>query len=324
MSRLIIRIRQYELPKQRPSRRWALGLYLLAGAGLFISSLLCGVLFRNVDAQYTLTVVDLLFYLPFVALPILLGVRRRPETLEAYRPGGLSLSNAILIALLAVAGLLFMNSLTVLWSILLQKLGLVFPASNVPTPTGKGSLMLSIFTVAVLPAICEEFLFRGAIFSALEPEGTRHAMVISSLLFMGLHGSLNGAPVQFLLGMIICYLTWSCNSIYAGMIYHMVHNATTVILMYIQSGLDVTAEAPDYLAAIGGLTGVFALLLDMLLLGGLMLLLLRPFRIRALLSGAPKMPRKKIPLSRKGRWAVVIIIVLLLTLYALTLLGALL
>ena len=246
----------------------ALGLYLLAGAGLFISSLLCGVLFRNVDAQYTLTVVDLLFYLPFVALPILLGVRRRPETLEAYRPGGLSLSNAILIALLAVAGLLFMNSLTVLWSILLQKLGLIFPASNVPTPTGKGGLILSIFTVAVLPAICEEFLFRGAIFSALEPEGTRHAMVISSLLFkkspistasprfMGLHGSLNGAPVQFLLGMIICYLTWSCNSIYAGMIYHMVHNATTVILMYIQSGLDVTAEAPDYLAAIGGLTGV--------------------------------------------------------------------
>ena len=324
MSKLIVRIRQYEPPKQRPKRSWALGMYLLAGAGLFISSILCGALFQNADAQHTLLIVGLLFYLPFIVLPIFLGVRRQPETLEAYRPDGLSLSNVILIVLLAVVGLFVTADVTVLWSIPLQKLGLSFPTSNIPTPVGKSELILSIFTVAVLPAICEEFLFRGAIFSALEPEGTRYAMVISSLLFMGLHGSLNGAPAQFLLGMLICYLTWCCNSIYAGMIYHTVHNAASTILLYIQSGSNAAAETADMLTAIGGLPGIASLLLNMLLLGGLMLLLLRPFRIRALLSGVPKMPRKKIPLSRNGRWAVAIIIVFLLIFYALTTFGALL
>ena len=139
MSKLIVRIRQYEPPKQRPKRGWALGMYLLAGAGLFISSILCGALFPNADAQHTLLIVGLLFYLPFIALPIFLGVRRRPETLEAYRPDGLSLSNVILIVLLAVVGLFVTADVTVLCRFRCKSSGSASPQAIFLRPWARAS-----------------------------------------------------------------------------------------------------------------------------------------------------------------------------------------
>ncbi len=324
MSKILVHVKPLPQPEKRPTRRFALGLYLICCVGLLVSSVLNSLVTAGMEAQPALLVSDLLFYLPFMALPIFLNIRRNPETLEAYRPGGLSLGTAISVSLLALLGFFLTTDLTLLWTILLQKLGIPPLTSGVPDPQNMRELMLSIFSVAVLPAVCEEFCFRGAIFSALEACGTKRAMILSSLLFTGLHASLSGAPAEFLLGLVMCFLTFSCNSIYAGMIYHTVHNAASVIVTYMQSSSAESEAVTDYFTAVGGLPGVLSVFSSMALTGVLFVLVLKPFRLRAALLGVQPLPRKKEKYG-KAEIALIVGIVLMLTLlYTITTFSALL
>ena len=153
--------------------------------------------------------------------------------------------------------------------------------------------------------------------SAFEGEGTRRAMVISSLLFMLMHGSLIGAPAEFLLGMIIAALVIYTDSIYAGLIYHTVHNTATVLLQFMQERLPVTEEIPaDYFTAIGGFAGLVVLLVEVLITAALIRLMLRGFRMRAALQGRGLVRGAHVRLSR-GEWALLIVgVALTLILYA--------
>ena len=310
MSKVFVHVRPLPQPQERPTRRFALGLYLLCCAGLVVASAVSAFVTQGMNAQVAMLVDDLIFYLPFMALPIFLNLKRRPGTLEAYRPGGLRLGTLISIVLLALLGYLFTNDLTLLWAILLQKLGIPLTQSGIADPQSTRELILAILSVAVVPSICEEFCFRGAIFSALETGGTRRAMVLSSLLFTGLHASISGAPAEFLLGLMMCYLSYTCNSVYAGMIYHTVHNTTSLLVSYTQS--SGTGEAvTDYLSAIGGLSGVVSLIFGLILNGILLFLLLRPFKLRAMLTGIQALPRKR---EKPDRWELLLIICIVLAL----------
>ena len=78
---------------------------------------------------------------------------------------------------------------------------------------------------AVLPAVCEETLFRGALLSAWEEKGSAKAMLIVSVLFMLLHGSVTGIPSELAAGLILCFLAISTGSVFAGIIFHTVYNS---------------------------------------------------------------------------------------------------
>ena len=322
MSKVFVHVKPLPQPEARPSRRFALGLYLLCCAGLIVSSVIGGFVTQDMNAQTGQLVDDLIFYLPFMALPIALKLRHEPKTLTAYRPGGFGLGTTISIVLLALLGFLFTNDLTLLWAVLLQKLGIPLAQSGITDPQNTRELMLAVLSVAVIPSICEEFCFRGAIFSALEAGGTRRAMILSSLLFTGLHASISGAPAEFLLGLMMCYLTYACNSIYAGMIYHTVHNTTSLLVSYTQSSGSSEAVT-DYLSAIGGLSGVISLIFGLILNGILLFLLLRPFKLRAMLTGIQVLPRKR---EKPDRWELLLIICIALALaflYSMALVAAL-
>ena len=286
----------------RPSRRAGLILWCIAAAGLLLSVLPTAWLLAGraeMDAQLRLLIANLAYYLPFVALPLLLYVLRRSGTGASLRPNPISLFNTIAIVALALLGVVLVNALAVLWAIPLQALGLEITGSSLPIPGDSRGLALLLFTAAVLPAVCEEFLFRGAILASLEPGGTRRAMVVTAVLFMMLHGSIVGMPTQLLLGLVLAALVVYCDSIYAGLIYHTVHNAAAVILQYLQQSQPAAeaVESVRYLDAIGGMQGVLMLLVEILILGAAMLFTLRMFRMRARLSGAVEQPREKRPLK---------------------------
>ena len=307
-------------PSPRPTRRNALLLYLLSGAGLYAASLLLGVFsgaLQNADANLVNLAYNLFYYLCFLALPLALSVKRRPEILPALRPNPISRPGVLLIVAMALMGVFLVNDITVLWAIPFQKLGFNVDAAGLTLPTDRMGLMLCVFYIAVLPGICEEFLFRGMLLSAFEGEGTRRAMVISSLLFMLMHGSLIGAPAEFLLGMIIAALVIYTDSIYAGLIYHTVHNTATVLLQFMQERLPVTEEIPaDYFTAIGGFAGLVVLLVEVLITAALIRLMLRGFRMRAALQGRGLVRGAHVRLSR-GEWALLIVgVALTLILYA--------
>ena len=308
-------------PEQRPTRKNALVLYLLSGIGLYAASLLLGAFsgaLQGADANLVALAYNLFFYLCFLALPLALSVKRRREILPALRPNPISLPSVLLIVAMALLGVFLVNDITLIWSIPFQKLGFDVTAGGLEVPLDRMGLLLCVVYVAVLPGICEEFLFRGMLLSAFEGEGTRRAMVLTSLLFMLMHGSLIGAPTEFILGLIIASLVIYTDSIYAGLIYHTVHNAATVLLQFVQQRLPAAEEIPaDYLTAIGGLPGLLVLLVEVTLTAAMLRLMLRIFRARAQLRGVRMVQGARLRLSR-GEWALLIAGVLLTALLYVT------
>lgn len=324
MSDLHIHIdRRVPKPEKRPTRLSAFILWFIAAAGLlafpFISPLLNPVL-GGLNPHVQMLITNLLYYLLFAALPVFLLAKRTPGLYTAYRPNPISLFNTICVVVIALLGMFFANDLAVLWAIPLQKLGFDVLSSSLPAATNTFELMLSVLYVAVLPGVCEEFLFRGAILSAFEDEGTKRAMWFSSLLFMLVHGTIAGAPTQFILGLILSYLVVWTDSIYAGLIYHTTHNAAAVILQFAQDRTAAAAETPaqaTILEMIGGMEGVGMLAMEVLFSGAMILLTLKMFRLRGRLSGIAAETGEKKPL-RPAELAILMLgLMLCCALYAL-------
>ncbi|HRI66826.1 MAG TPA: ABC transporter permease subunit/CPBP intramembrane protease [Polyangium sp.] len=93
---------------------------------------------------------------------------------------------------------------------------------------------LLLVIVALSPAICEEALFRGFLFSGLLRAGPWLALIGSSLLFGLAHGSIYRMIPTVSLGFIIGFTRWKTNSIVPGAIIHCVNNGLAVTLLYYQ------------------------------------------------------------------------------------------
>lgn len=97
------------------------------------------------------------------------------------------------------------------------------------TKESTGLLVLSAGLTCVIAPICEEFLFRGYIFTALRGSaGTLPAALITGLLFGGVHAT--SAPVADLLplaalGFGLCLLYRYTGSLYPGIAAHSLNNS---------------------------------------------------------------------------------------------------
>ncbi len=103
-------------------------------------------------------------------------------------------------------------------------------------------LGLVLAGVVLAPALCEEFFFRGLVFTGLYVHhGTRAAVLGSSLLFAVVHFS---RPLQFpaffLFGLFLAALVYWTHSIYPAVLAHAINNlvSTVGINLKIHLGLD--------------------------------------------------------------------------------------
>ncbi len=98
---------------------------------------------------------------------------------------------------------------------------------------GVDNIWISLVVVALLPAICEEFLFRGVIYSAaksvLKPRG---AILLTSLLFSAFHIDLIRLIPTFILGVLLCYVTYKSGSIICAILLHFVNNSIAILSIY--------------------------------------------------------------------------------------------
>ena len=92
---------------------------------------------------------------------------------------------------------------------------------------GAAPMWAVILVIALLPALCEEFAFRGFILSGFRHRGHDwRAIIFTSLFFAITHTILFQQFNAFLLGMLLGYLAVKSRSIWPPVIYHFVHNAT--------------------------------------------------------------------------------------------------
>ncbi len=91
----------------------------------------------------------------------------------------------------------------------------------------------TLFVVAVVPAICEELMFRGYLLSAAEKKmNYRKAILFVALVFGIYHMSIVQFFTTAFLGIIMGYVVHKSGSIIPSMIMHFVNNASSCVLMY--------------------------------------------------------------------------------------------
>lgn len=109
-------------------------------------------------------------------------------------------------------------------------------ASTSINPTSWGTFFLSVFVLAILPAIGEELIFRGIILNGLRTRFNDIAsMFISAILFALMHQNLQQLIYPFLLGSIMAWAVVRSGSLISSVIIHFTNNFLVVLLTFIQN-----------------------------------------------------------------------------------------
>ena len=157
--------------------------------------------------------------------------------------------------------------------------------------------------------MCEELLFRGFVLAAWETRGTRFAIGVTAALFMLLHGNILGLPVYLALGLLIGYLVYALDSIYAGIVFHTVYNTACLVIPYLLSGSEAAEAAAGAMPSGGAM--VLSIGLELLMTAAMIAMLLNAVRLRSRLAGVTPIPRIRRPLTGRERWMLAAAVVLM-------------
>lgn len=111
--------------------------------------------------------------------------------------------------------------------------------------TSVGDLLLQLFVVALIPAVCEELFFRGAV-QQLFRQWTNNAhvaIVITAIIFTLAHGDIYGLVPRFVLGLLLGYLFYLSGSLLVNISAHFFNNALIVVLYNLYNN-GVIATSP--------------------------------------------------------------------------------
>lgn len=93
------------------------------------------------------------------------------------------------------------------------------------------NIFVSLLLVAVLPAITEELIFRGALLNGLSRNySKKKGIVISAILFAIVHLNPWQFVPAFVLGIFLAWICLETQSIYLCMFIHFINNAISVII----------------------------------------------------------------------------------------------
>ena len=234
--------RRFFRPALRPTAAQALMLAaLLFPLTFYVQSFLSEGTDGFVDTMKWLVGVQ--FIGMFVLLPLGVAAFLKIDILETFRwrrPPAL--------AWLA-AGLMGISSWALAHEFLLFQTQVLKPSSamaefaeKIQSELAMSPLWLVLFLMALVPAVTEEFLFRGFILSGLRSGMKKwSAIVLVSLIFGIYHFMIDRLPITVLLGMVLAYLCWQSGSLWPGIVFHAMHNGISMVL----------ATSPEWVERIG-------------------------------------------------------------------------
>lgn len=123
-------------------------------------------------------------------------------------------------------GLVLMMGTILVGMLLTSITSMLFPESA-ESMTGSMEAIYSygygvcLLLIALLPAVCEELLFRGFLLSSLEHTMKKRAAILTAAIVFGLyHMNLVQTPTTALIGMALCYVAVQSESLLPGMLMH--------------------------------------------------------------------------------------------------------
>ncbi len=119
-----------------------------------------------------------------------------------------------------------------------------------------GATIRLILAYGLLPAFCEELVFRGILCAEHEKHGILYSAVVSALFFAFLHFDLTALPVYLFAGVLLSVVMYVTRSTVAAMVVHLGYNLFGI---FIQAGLSGYCQGT-------GSIGLLVVLLIVLLL----------------------------------------------------------
>lgn len=189
---------------------------------LYSSRLIDTALLTRENEYAAVIVLQLVIFLVPAAFYIrALGLDFTRFRISLFGPGQLLLLISGLVAL--TSGTILIDHFTVGDSAFAGNYDLwgVFISKNEGTAASSAYLILAY---AALPALCEEFVFRGLLISEYEKRSSTAAVLLSSIFFALLHFDIERFPTYFFAGLLLALILYASRSLLAVMAVHFCHN----------------------------------------------------------------------------------------------------
>lgn len=171
--------------------------------------------------------------IPFLVIYFILKRKGAVEGLPYEKPA--DVKSSVFLTMLSIPTMILSSvAINFVSAIFQTMIGVEFTSNvgetNVATFPG---IIMATLSIAVVPAVIEEFAVRGAIMQPLRKYGDKFAIILSALFFSLLHGNMFQIPYTFVGGLILGYLAVKTKSMWPPMILHFVNNGYSVIVMII-------------------------------------------------------------------------------------------
>lgn len=174
---------------------------------------------------------NLLLVLPeIVILLAALGVAKllKVDTLKEPKFTAVSIATCVKSVILAFLCLPLIGAISAITSNISGN-----TASNAISKVMDNPLWLNLLLLAVLPALVEEYVFRGLIFLGYKKRNPLKAVLLSAVLFGFMHLNINQFSYAFVLGIVLALLVYATGSIIPGILVHFTINGYSVVISYI-------------------------------------------------------------------------------------------
>lgn len=175
---------------------------------------------------------EILVSLLFIGVPFLISYyalkRRTPFTLPYCKPHNKRSFGLLII--IGVAGSFLANYVVAIFAAILSAGGLEMVSPQYDTPETIIGKILYVVYISVVPAMTEEFAFRGVIMQPLRKYGDKFAIVMSALVFGLMHGNAVQAIFAFIVGLIIGYAVVVTGSMWTGVVIHFCNNFVSALM----------------------------------------------------------------------------------------------
>lgn len=224
---------------------------------------------RGVTYYTALLLAQILLQFPVVIYLVVTGTN--PLKLISFRlfhPG------AALLVILMTYCVLPLTSLVNLISMLFVENAL----TDMSEVIAQNSFWLDLLFIAFIPALSEEFAFRGVIFHTLKKHGMWFAVVCSALFFGMMHLNFNQFSYTFVIGIVMALAVLATGSIWGSVLVHFTLNANSVILMKALESLGDTQNGTAQILEQAGDTALSTgdLLLSIMVIGVVAVIMLIP------------------------------------------------
>ena len=157
---------------------------------------------------------------------------------EILRIRGFSIGTIFIAILLGLSGMVVTMQISAL-----QNIFFPFPSAEkvlgplldvLKSKNGMLDFIIKFSMIALLPALCEETLFRGVLQSTLEKhlKNKLHAIVFTAIVFGAFHMSPYRFIPTMIIGLYLGYLAQRSKSIFPGMLVHAINNGLVYIAIY--------------------------------------------------------------------------------------------